>query len=532
MPDKKLWEIEDYPAPEYLDGMVQVDDYYLPAAAAEEYRAERERYAAMAAEVFREFCPSVSRQPVADGDGEAMLGRDADGSLRMLVHLDPESVEQMKLAELDGCFRQWLLDYNQMEEPAPAYEVRPEIREAVRTLTALPRVQRALQYIRDDHENSIRQQLELVQIPAPTFSEQKRAAYMAEQFRVLGLSDVHIDRTGNVVGVRPGCGTGPCVVLDGHMDTVYPPDTPLIPHRDEEFIYCPGIVDDTRACAAMLSLIRALNEADIRTGGDLIFLATVREEGMGGFGGMKGFLADHPGVGACVCMDGYGAQGIVYQATGFKTIEVTFRGIGGHAYGAFGEVANPLHAAARAVAKIAELRVPAEPKTTYCVSNFHSGSDVAVHAITSEAVIKINYRSNGQQELEALDREIFRCLREACAEETARWGRDAITCSVRTLCDVPAGSLDPHAPIVETAWEVIRFLGKEPRLLEGGPTNASIPIGLGIPAICIGDGDLETFCHNAALERFPVKDSWEMPQLGILAALAAAGVDGEISSIL
>lgn len=413
-----------------------------------------------------------------------------------------------------------------------SYQINPAVQKALKRLAHLEQVERALTFLREDHERSIDQQLELTVIPAPTFHEEKRAAYMTEQFRALGLTEVHTDGIGNAIGVRKGVGGGPAVVIDGHMDTVYPLETPLHLRRDGEFIYCPGIVDDTRACAAMLSLIRSLNAAGIATKGDLIFLGSVREEGKGGFGGMKGFIKDHPHIGASVCMDGCGAQGIIYQSTGFKTIQVTFHGVGGHAYGAFGEVANPLHAAARAVAKIADLPVPEEPKTTYCVSNFHAGNDAGIHAIVPSACIKINYRSNGQDQLEALDREIFRCLEEACREETARWGRDTITYTVETFCDVPAGSLNPHDPIVEATWAAIQHLGEEPRLLEGGPTNASIPISLGIPAVCIGDGGVDTFCHNAALERFPIQDTWKMPQLGLLVALAAAGVAGETDSIL
>lgn len=413
------------------------------------------------------------------------------------------------------------------------YSLRPETKALLEKITGLPSVRQALAFLKADHENSIADQLELVQIPAPTFHEEKRAEYMAAKFRELGLTDVHIDRTGNAVGTRKGVGNGPKIVIDGHMDTVYPMETPLVPVRDEEFIHCPGIVDDTRACAAELTLIRALNDADIRTEGDLVFVATVQEEGKGGFGGMKGFFEDNKDIDAAVCMDGCGVSGIIYQSTGFKTIEVEFHGIGGHAFGAFGQVANPLHAAARAVAKISDLKVPTEPKTTYCVSNFHAGNDAGIHAIVPSASIKINYRSNGQPELEALDKEIMRCIEEACQEETARWGQDTITYTIKTFCDVRAGSLGEHDPIVEATWASIEFLGKEPQLMKGGPTNASIPIGLGVPAVCLGNDDsVEIYCHNAAMERFPVKDTYEMPQLALLVSLAVSGIAGETATIL
>lgn len=97
-----------------------------------------------------------------------------------------------------------------------------------------------------------------------------------------------------------------------------------------------------------------------------------------------------------------------------------FKGIGGHACGMFGKIANPLHAAARAIAKISEFRVPAEPMTTFAVTNFQAGSFEAVHAIVDQALIRFNFRSNSQEELEKLRERIFAAIEEACKEETDR----------------------------------------------------------------------------------------------------------------
>ncbi len=400
-------------------------------------------------------------------------------------------------------------------------------------LTDLEKVQKALAFLKADHERCVREQVEITKIPAPTFHEERRAAYMAQQFEALGLTEVHTDEVGNITGVRKGsAGDGRRIVIDGHMDTVYAEDTKLEPTFDGEFIHCPGIVDDTRALAAMLSILRALNDAGVQTEADLVFLGTVREEGVGAFGGSRAFFEAHPDITASVHMDGCGAAGIIYQSTGIKTIGVTFHGIGGHAYLAFGDMANPLHAAARAVAKIADLQVPTCPKTTFCVSNFHAGSDAAIHAIVPEATIKINYRSNGEKELLALDKEVFRCIEEACAEESARWGKDTITYTVETYFDVRAGALDDHAPLVEAAWSAAASLGNQPFLVEGGPTNASIPIGMGIPAVCIGDDEVNVYAHNAAKERFPVKNTWQMPQMTLLVVLSAAGVAGGPGTVL
>lgn len=297
-------------------------------------------------------------------------------------------------------------------------------RSAVKALASAENVKKALAFIRGDHERRVREQVAITLIPSPTFHEEKRAEYLAGQFRELGLEDIHTDAAGNVMGLRCGRTGGKAVLIEGHMDTVYPFETPLKPVFDGEYIHCPGINDDASGLAGMLAVLRGLNAADIRTERDVIFMGSAREEGIGGFGGVKAFFAENGGnIAAGIHLDGAGAAAITYQSTGFRTIEVTFRGIGGHAYNDFGEIANPLHAAARAVAKIADLKVPDEPRTTFCVSNFHAGSDAAVHAIASQAVIKINYRSNSQKELDGLGGKILACIEAGCAEETARWGK-------------------------------------------------------------------------------------------------------------
>lgn len=412
-----------------------------------------------------------------------------------------------------------------------AYQVSEHSRKTVEKILSIPAVQQALKDIEADHEHSLEEQKMLTLIPSPTFHEENKAKKMAELFKELGL-DAEVEKSGNAVGVRKGNGKGK-IAVDGHMDTVYPLDTELVIREDEEKIYCPGICDDTRALAVMLSVIRAMNKNGIETEKDVVFLGSVQEEGKGGFGGMKAFCREHTDIEAYVNIDGAGAQGMIYQSTGFKTIEVTFHGIGAHAFMGYGQVANALSAAARACGKIAEIRTPEEPKTTVAVTNFHAGNDAGIHAIVNEAVIKINYRSNGKEELAQLDREIMQAIDEACKEETDRWGKNEITYTVKTWCDVPVGTLDEHAPIVETVWTAIeQTFGFDPYLCHGGCTNASVPIGLGIPAVCLGAGEEECFVHNAKLECFPKKNTWRLPQLALISILALAGVKGETKSTL
>ena len=412
------------------------------------------------------------------------------------------------------------------------YQVSEKVRNALNALTKKEDVLKAVQFMEDDQEEIIQKQIELTLIPAPTFQEEKKAKRLLEMFQEEGLEDCHIDEYGNVVGIRKGTGNGKTVLVEGHMDTVFPMDTELKIRRENGWIYCPGIVDDTRGCAAVLSTIRALNHAHIQTKGDIQFVGTVQEEGMGALRGMQYYVQHHPELDASISIDGSGYKEITYEATGIQTYEFTFHGIGGHAYGAFGEIANPIHALGRAIEKISKIEVPSDPKTTFAVTGIYGGSYESIHAIVDKATFTLNFRSNSQEELEKLRTKIFTCIEEACKEETLRWGKNEITYTYQHFMDVNAGTQDSHATIVEGAMAVSHYLGcEEPQLGHGGSTNCSRALEGGLPAVCLGGGeDYDSKCHSLQ-EQFQEKDAFKGCQIALLLALLCAGVEG-VDSII
>ena len=405
-----------------------------------------------------------------------------------------------------------------------ANQVSEKIAAVLRKLTDEDKVQKALKFIEEDQENIIQKQIELTLIPAPTGHEEKKAKRLLEMFEEEGLTDCHIDPYGNAVGIRKGTGTGKTVLLEGHMDTVFPLETELKIRRENGWIYCPGIVDDTRGCASVLSVLRALNAADIQTAGDIHFVGTVQEEGMGALKGMQYYVNHHPELDASISIDGPGYEAVTYQATGIQSYEFNFYGIGGHAAGAFGKVANPLAAAGRAIARISDLQVPEYPRTTFAVTAAFAGSYPSIHAIVNKATILLNFRSNSQEELEKLRAEIFRCVEEACKEETDRWGKDTITYDFRHLCDINAGYQANDVPIVQAAVAAARYLGcEEVGLDEGGATNCSRALEAHLPAVCLGGGaDYDSKCHTLE-EQFKEEGAFKGPQSALLLALMCVG---------
>jgi acetylornithine deacetylase/succinyl-diaminopimelate desuccinylase-like protein len=409
-----------------------------------------------------------------------------------------------------------------------AYHVSAQTQAAYLVLGAHPLVQQGLAFLQKDHENTIADQKAIATIPAPPFKEQARAEDFRKRLAALNLVNVGIDGEGNACGIRPGRAKGPPVLVEAHLDTVFPEGTNTGPVERDGTLYGPGIIDDSRGLAALLSLVRALNATGIRTVGDILFCGTVGEEGLGDLRGMKALFRDRPGIVGSVSIDGTTANRITYLATGSQRYEIAYTGPGGHSFDAFG-TPSAIHAMGRAVAKIAELRTPLSPKTTFTVGTVTGGT--SVNAIAAAATMFIEMRSNSQAELARLVTRILRIVQQAADEENDRWGSDKIQTMITLRGDRPTGSQPAAAAIVQAAWMATRTIGQQPHLTKASSTNANLPISLGVPAITIGGGGRGGREHSLD-EWFSPKEAYLGPQMIYATVLGLAGVDGVSQPLL
>ena len=386
-------------------------------------------------------------------------------------------------------------------------------------LLATPTITRAVDAVRRNEPAILDEQVRLCEIEAPPFKEQKRAAALKAVFEGLGLKNVRIDAAGNVLGERPGAAPRPHLVFSAHLDTVFPEGTSVKTTRMGNVLKGPGISDDCRGLAVLVGVIRAMNEAGVQTPGSMTFAGTVGEEGLGDLRGVKHlFNQELKGrIDRFVSVDGSG-MGITHTAVGSRRYRVTYKGPGGHSYGAFG-LANPIHALGRAIAKISELRVPAEPKTTFNVGRVGGGT--SVNSIPFEAWLELDLRSADKAALTALDAAALKAFEQALAEDNDRWGqRGQLTLDCKLVGDRPAGQVPANAPIIAAAVSVTRALGLTPTLDEGS-TDSNVPISLGIPAVTIDGGGSARGTHSLD-EEFDTTNSWQGTARALLLAIALA----------
>lgn len=395
---------------------------------------------------------------------------------------------------------------------AAAQDIGAQLLKETAVTTAIERVKR-------DEGQVIEEQIRLCEIPAPPFKEQARAEAYRQTFVALGLQNVRIDKVGNVLGERPGLAARPHVVFSAHLDTVFPEGTNVTVSRTGSVLKGPGIGDDCRGLAVVLAVIRRLNDAAIQTPGTITFVGTVGEEGLGDLRGVKHLFDEElkGRIDTFVSVDGTGL-GITHVAVGSRRYRVTFKGPGGHSYGAFG-MANPAHALGRAMAKIGDLRVPREPKTTFSVGRVGGGT--SVNSIPFEAWMEVDMRSADQAALTALDANFHRAVDTALAEENERWaGNGRLTVDKQLVGNRPGGRGPADAPILLAALSVSRALGLDASVDEGS-TDSNIPISLGIPAVTIDGGGRGTGAH-ALEETFDTTDSWQGTARALLLAIALA----------
>jgi len=357
------------------------------------------------------------------------------------------------------------------------------------------RVRAARAHIERSDEVTLARQAALSAIPAPTGAEAARGARVAELFGAAGLDNVTIDDVGNVrawyVGARhvaPLHDT--CVVLSAHLDTVFGPELDVSVARRGARLEGPGIADNARGLAALVTIGEALVQSRVGTARPVLFAATVGEEGSGDLKGVRHLLgpSDRQAVrpSAFIALDGAGIERIVHRALGARRYHVTYSGPGGHSWAAFG-VANPANAVGRAIDRIAGTPTPHAPRTSCSVVRIGGGT--SLNSIPQVAWFDIDLRSEDARALEKLDGAFQAIVRDALDEENRHRlpGTTPLTLEVRRVGDRPSGLTPRTHPLVQTAVAATRAVGHEHQLACAS-TDANVPIALGVPAVALGAG--------------------------------------------
>ncbi|HEX6507373.1 MAG TPA: M20/M25/M40 family metallo-hydrolase [Chloroflexota bacterium] len=356
------------------------------------------------------------------------------------------------------------------------------------------------------HQQQLRRwHIELLGIPAPPFAESARAAWFLERFRTLGLSNPHIDAAGNAIAelAPPNASErSPVILLSAHLDTVFPPETPIDIRESGSRLLAPGACDNGAGLTALLAFTAALREAAISPGATILFAANVGEEGEGNLRGMRHLFTKSPyasRIAAAIALEGAGNSSLVTRALASRRFRVTVTGPGGHSWIDAGAL-NPILLLARGLLALESLDLPAtEPRTTLNIGQISGGT--SINSIPESATALLDLRSTGAAQLAAAETS----LRNTLADWILRRPYPQIvhvpapfpTLTVDLIGDRPAGSLPADSQLLETIRAVDRHLQlrTDPGL---GSTDANIPLSLEVPAVAIGTGGSSGGIHTLA----------------------------------
>jgi tripeptide aminopeptidase len=339
-------------------------------------------------------------------------------------------------------------------------------------------------------------QTELVAIPAPTGNEKARAEWLTAHLSSAGLAEVEIDGAGNVIAFLPAQklppeSTGPVILISAHLDTVFPAGTPINVSFDGDTLRAPGACDNAAGVAGLLAIVHALVHSQIELPVPLVVLGNVGEEGEGDLRGVRYLYQHSPIAGriaAHLVLDGAGADAAVTQALGSRRYEVTVTGPGGHSFSDAG-TPNPIAALAAALAAVAEMHLPDEPRTTLNFGTVSGG--ISVNSIPESAQATVDFRSTSADQLVRLEVALHRAVEDAVERVNARAKsgatRGPLAFRISQIGDRPAARLPDDSPLLSALRAVDRHLNLRTDIRLGS-TDANLPLSLGVPALSIGAG--------------------------------------------
>jgi tripeptide aminopeptidase len=309
---------------------------------------------------------------------------------------------------------------------------------------------------------------------------------MASEFRRVGLANVEIDKQGNVLGWRQG-EVKDALVLAAHLDIAFEPGVNTKVRKEGARWYGPGLFDDSRGLADLLTIVEAMNQAKVKTHQTILFVADVGEEGLGDLNGVRYLFKESPyrdRLRAFISIDVPDPSHVVSGGTGVKRYLVTVRGPGGHSYIDFGRP-SPIHAAGRIIDQLADMQVPRSPKTTFNVGRIRGGT--SVNAIAEECSFEVDLRSEEPGMLDKIELNLFEAVRLGMTQENqARTeSKTTVRAETKLIGNRPAGRTPDSSPLVQAARWAATATGHQPTLIISA-TDANLPMSLGIP--CRYDG--------------------------------------------
>lgn len=359
-----------------------------------------------------------------------------------------------------------------------------------------------------DKQRLIDTLLTLVQINSESGDERLIADYLLSELKALGVEveedDSQIETgygAGNLYAVVKGNVDAEPICFMVHMDTVKPGNN-VKPSVLDEYIVTDGTTilgaDDKAGIAALIEMIRVINEENIEHG-DIEIIITVGEET--GLVGAKAFDTSKVKSKFGYAIDAPGLVGtIVTQAPTQSKIDIEVFGKTAHAGVAPELGVSAIEIAARAIANMKLGRI--DDETTANIGSISGGE--ATNVVTGHVVMKAEARSLVMEKLN----EQVEHMRTVFVETAESMGGDVKFVDKNVYAPI---NVNPAREVVTTAVEAIENIGRTPDLISlGGGSDGNVFAEKGIETVILGLGYEEIHTKN---ERMPISELVSITEL-------------------
>ena len=324
-----------------------------------------------------------------------------------------------------------------------------------------------------DLERLVTNALALQSIPSPTFDERERAVEFQARLMASGWVPVHLDPVGNVLG-RLGDASAPAVVVCAHLDSVFSRPEHRHARRAQDSLSGPGIGDNALGLAVLLELASDLQASP--PAACIWLAATVGEEGLGNLRGMYA-LVESLRSQACayVVVEGMTLGHVYHRGLPARRLRVSVRTSGGHSWTHAGRP-SAVHEIIRLANRLIQLPLPSRPRTTLNLGRLEGGT--AINAIAAHASLELDLRSEDENVVAGLESAVIQQAQSQASPEVQ------VECAA--IGSRPGGGLAASHPLVAAAVASLMAQGVKDVQLGAGSTDASAPLSLGMPAVCLG----------------------------------------------
>jgi tripeptide aminopeptidase len=351
--------------------------------------------------------------------------------------------------------------------------------------------------------------LELVQVDSETKNEAKIAALLKKKFKALGVEvkeDTSKEKTGHGAGnlictLKGARKEADPIYFTAHMDTVVPGNS-VKPVIEDGYIRSDGTTilgaDDKAGLAAILEMIRLLQEEEIPHG-DIQFIITAGEES--GLVGAKVLNPSDIHAAYGYAIDSNGEVGdIIVAAPSQAKLLATIKGKTAHAGLEPEKGVSAITIAAKAISKMPLGRIDEE--TTANIGRFEGGKQTNI--VVDHVEILGEARSLKPSKL---DKQTA-AMKEAFEKTAEALGGEA---EVEVKLMYPGYSQKSGDRVVEVAKKAAQSIGRKSRLLKsGGGSDANIIAGFGIPTVNLAVG----YEHiHTTKERIAISDLVKVTEL-------------------